>query len=78
MTNKRVADVLVETLVAAGVKNICGPAGDTLNGITDLNQPRHGNPPSGKILSAALISNLLEVSADNLLRKEGQPCNSAI
>src|SRR5712664_3677871 len=35
MTNKRVADVLVDTLVAAGVKNVYGLAGDSLNGITD-------------------------------------------
>ena len=35
MSNKRVADVLVDTLVAAGVKNIYGLAGDSLNGITD-------------------------------------------
>ena len=35
MSNKKVADVLVDTLVAAGVKNIYGLAGDSLNGITD-------------------------------------------
>ena len=35
MTNKRVADVLVDTLIAAGVKNVYGLAGDSLNGITD-------------------------------------------
>src|SRR5271163_2938575 len=35
MTSKKVADVLVDTLVAAGVKNIYGLAGDSLNGITD-------------------------------------------
>ncbi|MGD1088589.1 MAG: thiamine pyrophosphate-binding protein, partial [Verrucomicrobiota bacterium] len=35
MGNKKVADVLVDTLVAAGVKNIYGLAGDSLNGITD-------------------------------------------
>src|SRR5271170_7330712 len=35
MSNKRVADVLVDTLVAAGVKNIYGLARDSLNGITD-------------------------------------------
>ncbi len=32
---KRVADVLVETLVQAGVKRIYGVAGDSLNGITE-------------------------------------------
>jgi pyruvate dehydrogenase (quinone) len=35
MKNQRVADVLVDTLVAAGVTNIYGLAGDSLNGITD-------------------------------------------
>jgi len=35
MRSKKVADVLVDTLVAAGVKNIYGIAGDSLNGITD-------------------------------------------
>jgi len=35
MNNQTVADVLVDTLVAAGVKNVYGLAGDSLNGITD-------------------------------------------
>src|SRR5882672_5737139 len=35
MANKRIADVLVDTLVAAGVNKIYGLAGDSLNGITD-------------------------------------------
>src|SRR5712672_1489052 len=35
MAKKRVADVLVDTLVAAGVKRIYGVSGDSLNGITD-------------------------------------------
>src|ERR1700733_9988965 len=35
MSKKKVADVLVDTLVTAGVKNIYGLAGDSLNGITD-------------------------------------------
>src|SRR5258706_4810322 len=35
MANKRIADVLVDTLVAAGVENVYGLAGDSLNGITD-------------------------------------------
>jgi hypothetical protein len=35
LTKKRVADVLVDTLVAAGVKNVYGLVGDSLNGITD-------------------------------------------
>ena len=35
MSNKTVADSLVDTLMAAGVKSIYGLAGDSLNGITD-------------------------------------------
>jgi thiamine pyrophosphate-dependent acetolactate synthase large subunit-like protein len=35
MSNKNVAEVLVDTLVAAGVNKIYGLAGDSLNGITD-------------------------------------------
>src|SRR5580658_9488320 len=35
LTKKRVAYVLVDTLVAAGVKNVYGLVGDSLNGITD-------------------------------------------
>ena len=37
---KRVADLLVDTLVAAGVERIYGLAGDSLNGITDSIRPR--------------------------------------
>ena len=37
---KRVADVLVDTLVAAGVKRVYGLVGDSLNGITDSIRPR--------------------------------------
>src|SRR5262245_40775019 len=40
MAKKRVADVLVETLVAAGVKRAYGLVGDSLNGITDSIRPR--------------------------------------
>src|SRR5450631_884928 len=40
MAKKRVADVLVETLVAAGVKRIYGLVGDSLNGVTDSIRPR--------------------------------------
>ena len=40
MTNKNVADVLVDTLVAAGVNKIYGLAGDSLNGVTDSIRPR--------------------------------------
>jgi pyruvate dehydrogenase (quinone) len=36
MTKKNVAETLVDTLVAAGVKRIYGLAGDSLNGITDV------------------------------------------
>jgi thiamine pyrophosphate-dependent acetolactate synthase large subunit-like protein len=35
MAQKTVAEILVETLLAAGVKRIYGVAGDSLNGITD-------------------------------------------
>jgi thiamine pyrophosphate-dependent acetolactate synthase large subunit-like protein len=35
MTRRRVADLLVATLVAAGVERIYGLAGDWLNGVTD-------------------------------------------
>ena len=35
MAKKRVADVLVDTLLAVGVKRVYGLVGDSLNGITD-------------------------------------------
>ena len=35
MSNKNVAELLVETLVRAGVERIYGVPGDSLNGITD-------------------------------------------
>jgi len=35
MAKKNLAELLVDTLVAAGVKRIYGLAGDSLNGITD-------------------------------------------
>src|SRR5438876_7968062 len=35
MAKKRVADLLIETLVQAGVERIYGVSGDSLNGITD-------------------------------------------
>src|SRR5213080_4948061 len=40
MAKKRVADVLIETLVAAGVKRVYGLVGDSLNGVTDSIHPR--------------------------------------
>lgn len=40
MAKKRVADVLVDTLVAAGVKRIYGLVGDSLNAVTDSIRPR--------------------------------------
>jgi len=40
MAKKRVADVLVDTLIAAGVKRVYGLVGDSLNGITDSIRPR--------------------------------------
>jgi len=42
MAGPRVADVLVDTLVAAGVQRVYGVAGDSLNGITDSIRPRKG------------------------------------
>lgn len=35
MTQKTVAEILVETLIAAGVKRIYGVVGDSLNGILE-------------------------------------------
>ena len=35
MAKKKVADLLVDTLVGAGVERIYGVSGDSLNGITD-------------------------------------------
>ncbi|WP_263349734.1 thiamine pyrophosphate-binding protein [Acidicapsa acidisoli] len=35
MATKTVADLLVQTLAAAGVKRLYGVSGDSLNGITD-------------------------------------------
>ena len=40
MAKKRVADVLVDTLLAVGVKRVYGLVGDSLNGITDSIRPR--------------------------------------
>jgi pyruvate dehydrogenase (quinone) len=40
MAKKRVADVLIDTLVAAGVKRVYGLVGDSLNGVTDAIRPR--------------------------------------
>ncbi|MDR3725157.1 MAG: ubiquinone-dependent pyruvate dehydrogenase [Terracidiphilus sp.] len=39
---KKVAELFVEVLAAAGVKRIFGVAGDSLNGITDSIRVRHG------------------------------------
>jgi len=39
MAKKRVADVLVDTLVAAKVKRVYGLVGDSLNGVTDSIRP---------------------------------------
>ena len=42
MAKKNVADVLVDTLVGAGVERIYGVSGDSLNGITDaIRQHEH-------------------------------------
>jgi pyruvate dehydrogenase (quinone) len=35
LANKKVADVIVESLIGAGVKRIYGISGDSLNGITE-------------------------------------------
>src|ERR1700726_475137 len=40
MAKKRVADVLVVTIIAAGVKRVYGLVGDSLNGVTDSIRPR--------------------------------------
>ena len=40
MAKKRVADVLVDTIIAAGVKRVYGLVGDSLNGVTDSIRPR--------------------------------------
>jgi hypothetical protein len=40
MARKRVADVLIETLVAADVKRVYGLVGDSVNGVTDSIRPR--------------------------------------
>ena len=36
MAKKNLAELLVDTLLAAGVKRVYGVAGDSLNGITDV------------------------------------------
>ena len=36
MAKKSLAELLVDTLVLAGVKRVYGVAGDSLNGITDV------------------------------------------
>jgi CheY-like chemotaxis protein len=36
MAKKNLAELLIDTLAAAGVKRVCGLAGDSLNGITDV------------------------------------------
>jgi pyruvate dehydrogenase (quinone) len=40
MIKKNIAELLVETLKQAGVKNIYGVSGDSLNGITDTIRSR--------------------------------------
>jgi thiamine pyrophosphate-dependent acetolactate synthase large subunit-like protein len=41
MSRKKIAELLVETLAQAGVKNIYGVSGDSLNGITDTIRSRN-------------------------------------
>src|SRR2546427_6442251 len=40
---KKVADVIIESLIAAGVKRVYGVAGDSLNGITDSIRTHSGD-----------------------------------
>ena len=42
MSKKSVAEILVDTLLAAGVKRVYGVVGDSLNGITDIIRQREG------------------------------------
>jgi pyruvate dehydrogenase (quinone) len=42
MAKKTVGELLVETLIAAGVKRVFGVAGDSLNGITDCIRTNKG------------------------------------
>jgi pyruvate dehydrogenase (quinone) len=37
---KRVADIIIDSLIASGVKRIYGVSGDSLNGITDAVRER--------------------------------------
>src|SRR5919199_160664 len=43
MARKKVADVVIESLIAAGVKRIYGISGDSLNGITDSIREHENN-----------------------------------
>jgi pyruvate dehydrogenase (quinone) len=43
LANKKVADVVIESLIAAGVKRIYGISGDSLNGITDSIREHENN-----------------------------------
>ncbi|WP_211320134.1 thiamine pyrophosphate-binding protein [Hymenobacter nivis] len=42
MPQKTVAEIIVDTLQAAGVKRVFGVVGDSLNGITDVLRARDG------------------------------------
>ena len=42
MAKKNLAEILVDTLVLAGVKRVYGVAGDSLNGITDVKCAKAG------------------------------------
>jgi pyruvate dehydrogenase (quinone) len=42
MAKKTVGELLLETLIAAGVKRVFGVAGDSLNGITDCIRTNKG------------------------------------
>jgi pyruvate dehydrogenase (quinone) len=60
MAKKKVADLLVEVLAEAGVRQVYGVSGDSLNGITDSIRARkqiqwihvrHEETARGKVLS---------------------------
>jgi thiamine pyrophosphate-dependent acetolactate synthase large subunit-like protein len=52
MAKKTVDELLVETLVTAGVKRVFGPAGDSLNGITDCARVEYPEELGGALKEA--------------------------
>jgi hypothetical protein len=61
MTQKTVAEILIETLIAAGVTRICGVVGDSLNGILEEIRRRYPCAPGS-------VSRLAEDSLCRRLR----------